>query len=175
MLTASLPAPQQSTVLGAGDLFEVTVFGEKELSHEYRVQPDGTINFPQLDRLQVAGLEPQQIEDLVTRLLIEKKYLVAPQVTVVVKQYNSKKVSVIGAVQKPGNLNWSEGMKLVDAVSLAGGVTPIADGGHVRITRLASTGKTVSVTVSLDDITDGKLADILLQAGDTIKVDQRVF
>jgi polysaccharide export outer membrane protein len=175
MVIASLPAPEQSTVLGPGDLFEVTVFGEKELSREYQVQPDGTINFPQLDRLQVAGLEPQQIEDLVTRMLIERKYLLAPQVTLVVKQYNSKKVRVVGAVQKQGNVNWTEGMKLVDAVSAAGGLLPIADGNHVRITRVASTGNTVSVTVSLDDITDGKLADILLQAGDTIKVDQRVW
>jgi polysaccharide export outer membrane protein len=123
----------------------------------------------------VAGLEPQQIEDLLKRALVERKILVSPQVTLVVKQYNSKKVSIIGAVQKQGNLNWSEGMKLVDAVSAAGGLTPMADGGHVRITRVVSTGKTVSVTVSLDDITDGKLADILLQAGDTIKVDQRVW
>ena len=170
-----LPAPQQSTVVGPGDLFEVTVLGEKDLAHEYRVQPDGTIDFPYLDRVAVAGLEPQQIEDLLKQSLVQRKILVSPQVTLVVKQYNSKKVSIIGAVQKPGNLNWSEGMKLVDAVSAAGGLTPIADGSHVRITRLASTGKTVSVTVSIDDITDGKLSDILLQAGDTIKVDQRVF
>lgn len=171
----SLPTPQQSTVVGPGDLFEVTVLGEKDLAREYRVQPDGTIDFPYLDRVSVAGLEPQQIEDLLKQSLIEKKILISPQITLVVKQYNSKKVSIIGAVQKPGNLNWSEGMKLVDAVSAAGGLTPIADGNHVRITRLASTGKTVSVTVSIDDITDGKLSDILLQAGDTIKVDQRVF
>jgi polysaccharide export outer membrane protein len=171
----SLPAPQQSTVVGPGDLFDVTVLGEKELAHEYRVQPDGTIDFPYLDRVTVAGLEPQQIEDLLKQYLIEKKILIAPQITLVVKQYNSKKVSIIGAVQKPGNLNWTEGMKLIDAVSAAGGLSSIADASHVRITRQTSAGKTVSVTVNIDDITDGKLADVLLQAGDTIKVDQRVF
>jgi polysaccharide export outer membrane protein len=153
----------------------VTVLGEKELAHEYRVQPDGTIDFPYLDRVTVAGLEPQQIEDLLKQYLIEKKILIAPQITLVVKQYNSKKVSIIGAVQKPGNLNWTEGMKLIDAVSAAGGLSSIADASHVRITRQTSAGKTVSVTVNIDDITDGKLADVLLQAGDTIKVDQRVF
>jgi polysaccharide export outer membrane protein len=172
---ARLPVPTQSTVVGPGDVFEVYVLGEKDLPKEFRVQPDGTIDFPYLDRLTVAGLEPQQIEELLKTQLAERKILVGPQVTLIVKQYNSKKISVVGAVQKPGNLPWSEGMKLVDAISLAGGLTSIADGDHVRITRLVGKIKTVSATVSVDDITDGKLPDVPLQAGDTIKVDQRVF
>ena len=151
------------------------MLGEKELPKEFRVQPDGTVDFPYLDRVVVAGLEPQQIEELIKKELIARKILVDPQVTLIVKQYNSKKVSIVGAVQKPGNLAWSEGMKLVDAISLAGGLTSLADGDHVRITRNVSASKTVTATVSVDDITDGKSPDVPLQAGDTIKVDQRVF
>ena len=98
-----------------------------------------------------------------------------PQVTLVVKQYNSKKVSVIGAVQKPGSLPWTEGMKLVDAISCAGGFTSLADADHVVLTRIVGPSKTVTATISVDDITDGKVQDIPLQAGDTIKVEQRVF
>jgi protein involved in polysaccharide export with SLBB domain len=172
---ANLPAPSQSTTVGAGDLFEVSVLGEKDLPKEYRVQPDGTVDFPYLDRLTVAGLEPQQIEELIKTGLEERKILQKPQVTLIVKQYNSKKVSIVGAVQKPGSLPWTEGMKLVDAISLSGGLTALADGDHVRITRLVANSKTVTATVSVDDITDGKLPDVPLQAGDTIKVDQRVF
>jgi polysaccharide export outer membrane protein len=123
----------------------------------------------------VAGLEPQQIEDAIKKALVDRKILSDPQVTLVVTQYNSKKVSIVGAVQKPGSIPWSEGMKLVDAISLSGGLTSIADGDHVRITRLVGANKTVTATVSVDDITDGKLSDVPLQAGDTIKVDQRVF
>ncbi|MGO9834255.1 MAG: polysaccharide biosynthesis/export family protein [Polyangiaceae bacterium] len=170
-----LPPPSLSTVVGPGDLFEVSVLGEKELPKEYRVQPDGTIDFPYVDRITVAGLEPQQIEELIKKELENKKILVDPQVTLVVKQYNSKKVSVIGAVQKPGSLPWAEGMKLVDAISLSGGLTSIADGDRVVLTRVVGPNKTVTATVSLDDITDGKMGDIPLQAGDTIKVTQRVF
>src|SRR5580700_6110132 len=172
---SNLPPPTPSTSVGPGDVFEVSVLGEKDLPKEYRVQPDGSIDFPYLDRLAVAGLEPQQIEDLIKQQFIEKKILVAPQVTLVVKQYNSKKVSVIGAVTKPGSLSWSEGMKLVEAISLSGGFTPLADADHVRITRTVSPGKTVTSTVSVDDITDGKMPDLPLQAGDTIKIEQRVF
>jgi protein involved in polysaccharide export with SLBB domain len=170
-----LPPPTPSTTVGPGDVFEVSVLGEKDLPKEYRVQPDGTVDFPYLDRLTVGGLEPQQIEDLIKSQFVAKKILVDPQVTLVVKQYNSKKVSVIGSVQKPGSLPWTEGMKLVDAISLAGGFTSIADADHVRLTRIVGPSKTVTATVSVDDITDGKLPDVPLQAGDTVKVDQRVF
>jgi polysaccharide export outer membrane protein len=170
-----LPVPQQSTEVGPGDLFKVSVLGEKDLPSEYRVQPDGTVDFPYLDRISVAGLEPQEIADVIKKGLVEKKILVDPQVTLVVTQYNSKKVSIVGAVNKPGSLVWTEGMKLVDAISLAGGLTSLADGDHVRITRVAAQNRTVTATVSVDDITDGKLGDVPLQAGDTIKVDQRVF
>jgi polysaccharide export outer membrane protein len=170
-----LPPPSLSTVIGPGDLFEVSVLGEKDLPKVFRVQPDGSVDFPYVDRLMVAGLEPQQIEEAIKKALIDKKILSDPQVTLVVTQYNSKKVSIVGAVQKPGSIPWSEGMKLIEAISLSGGLTSLADGDHVRITRIVGENKTVTATVSVDDITDGKLGDVPLQAGDTIKVDQRVF
>jgi protein involved in polysaccharide export with SLBB domain len=171
----NLPAPTQSTTVGPGDIFAVSVLGEKDIPQEFRVQPDGTIDFPYLDRVVVAGLEPQEIEELIKKQLVEKKILVAPQVTLVVKQYNSKKVSIIGAVAKPGVIPWAEGMKLIDAIWISGGLTPLADGDHVRITRIVGPKRTVTATISVDDITDGKLSDVPLQAGDTIKIGQRIF
>ena len=171
----NLPIPTPSTTVGPGDVFEVSVLGEKDLPKEYRVQPDGSVGFPYVDRIVVAGLEPQQIEELIKKQLVEKKILVDPQITLVVKQYNSKKVSVIGSVQKPGSLPWIEGMKLVDAISQAGGFTSLADADHVLLTRLVAGSKTVTATISVDDITDGKIADVPLQAGDTIKVEARIF
>ena len=175
LVPPKLPPPTPSTTVGPGDIFAVSVVGEKDIPTEFRVQPDGTIDFPYLDRVKVEGLEPQQIEDFIKTALIERKILVNPQVTLVVRQYNSKHISVVGAVTKPGILPWTEGMKLVDAIMLAGGLTGIADADHVRITRRADGGKTVSGIVSIDAITDGKLNDVPLQAGDTIKVDSRVF
>jgi polysaccharide export outer membrane protein len=171
----NLPAPTPSTVVGPGDVFEVSVLGEKDLPKEFRIQPDGSVDFPYIDRIQVAGLEPQQIEELIKTQLVSKKILQNPQVTLVVKQYNSKKISVIGAVNKPGSIPWTDGIKIVEAISLSGGFTSIGDSNHVVLTRHVSGGKTVTAIVSVDDITDGKQADVPLQAGDTIKVDQRVF
>ena len=123
----------------------------------------------------VAGLEPQKIVDVLKTKLTEKKILRDPQITLVVKQYNSKKVSIIGQVSKPGSVSWTEGMKLVDALSQAGWFTNIADSNHVILTRNVGPSKTVTAIISVDAITDGAQGDIPLQAGDTIKVDARVF
>ena len=165
-----------STTVGVGDVFVVQVVGEKELPTEYRVQPDGSIDFPYIDRVQVAGLEPQQIVDLLKRRLVSGKVLSEPQLSLVVKQYNSKRVTVIGAVSKPGTVSWTEGIGIVDALSQAGWFTPLGDSSHVLLTRRSGGGlKTVTAVVSVEQITNGKQPDIPLQAGDTIRVDQRVF
>jgi len=170
-----LPSASASTTVGPGDVFEVYVVGETNLPKEYRVQPDGSIDFPYVDRLQVSGLEPQDIVKIIKAKLVENKILTQPQVSLIVKQYNSKKVSVIGQVAKPGSLAWTEGMKLVDAISQSGWFTNIADSNHIVLTRNVARDKTVTVVVSVDAITDGAQADIPLQAGDTIKVEARVF
>ncbi|APS00921.1 hypothetical protein BCY86_06080 [Pajaroellobacter abortibovis] len=170
----NLPSPLSSTVVGPGDVFTINVVGEKDLPLEYRVQPDGTIDFPYIGRLLVSGLQPQEIVDLIKEKLKENKILTSPQVSLFVKQYNSKRVSVIGQVVRPGNIPWIEGMKIVDALSQAGWFTPLADSSRVIITRLTEKG-TVTVVISVDAITDGAQTDIPLQAGDTIKVIARPF
>src|ERR1700689_545992 len=65
----NLPVPTPSTTVGPGDMFEVSVLGEKDLPKEYRGQPGGTVEFPYVDRLIVGGLEPQQIEELIKKAL----------------------------------------------------------------------------------------------------------
>ncbi len=173
--TPNLPTPVQSTQLGPGDVFDIDVVGEKDLPTEYRVNPDGTIDFPYIQRVDVKGLEPQEVVDLLKKKLKEAKILVDPQITLLVKQYASKKVSVIGQVNKPGSVSWTDGMKLVDAIVQTGGFTSIADSNHVILTRQTAKDKSVTVTISVDAITDGAQPDIPLQAGDTIKVEARVF
>src|ERR1700683_3532914 len=69
----NLPAPMQSTIVGPDDMFEITVVGEKDLTHEFQVQPDGTIDFPYVHRVKVEGLEPQEVVDLLKAKLVEEK------------------------------------------------------------------------------------------------------
>lgn len=172
----NLPPAKPSTKLGPGDLFEVSVLGEKDLPKEYRIQPDCSVDFPYIDRVRnVCGLEPQELVDKLKATLKERDILTNPQLTLVVKQYASKKVSVIGQVNKPGSVPWSDGLRLFDVISQSGGFTSIADSKHVVLTRQIGGGKTITVDVNVDGIGDGTQPDIPVQAGDTIKVDSRVF
>lgn len=171
----NLPAPVVNARVGPGDVIEVTVVGEEKLPKEYEVQPDGTLDFPYLQGLPVAGLEPKQIASELRTKLVEAKYLVNPQVQVKVKAYNSKKIQVLGQVVKPGPIPYQDGMTLVQAISTAGWFTPLADTNHVQIIRLVSPTQSVNAVVSVDAITDNARADVKLQQGDTIKVDQRLF
>lgn len=149
--------------------------GEAGLPVEYRVNPDGSIDFPYIQRLVVANMEPQDIATLIRRKLLEAKVLSNPQVSVSVKHYNSKKVTIIGQVVKPGSINYTDNLRLVDAISQAGWFTPLADSNHVVLTRRITPDKTLTVYVSVDAITAGKQPDVPLQAGDTINVNESVF
>src|SRR5512135_451168 len=141
---AKLPDPVPSASVGPGDLIEVVVLGEEKLPKEYEIQPDGTLDFPYADQpMKVTGMEPRQIADTIRDKLIEAKFLVKPQVQVKVKQFNSKKVYVLGAVTKPGPLSFTDGMTLVQAISAAGWFTPIADTNHVQVIRLMGADKSV--------------------------------
>lgn len=170
-----LPDPIVNQQVGPGDILEVVVIGEDKLPREYEIGPDGTLLFPYVDEpMKVGGLEPRQISSAVHDGLIKSKYLVEPQVQVKVKAYNSKKIQVIGQVAKQGPLPYADGMTLVQAISAAGWFTPLADTNHVHIIRQVANGA-VNAVVSVDAITDNARADVKLQQGDTIKVDQRLF
>ena len=170
-----LPPPETSTTLGPGDVFAVAVLGEKDLPLEYRVQRDGTVDFPYVKRVKVSGLEPQEVVDLLRKRLVEERIYSDPQLSLLIKQYNSKKVNVLGQVAKPGTLSWSDGMRLVEAISQAGGFTAIADRDNVVLMRTDRVGRVVTVSLSVDEITEGREPNPMLQAGDTVRVDQRAF
>ena len=171
----NLPISRTSTVVGPEDLFEITVLGEKDMSHEYQVQPDGTIDFPLIHRVKVEGLEPQDVAELLKTRLVEGRILGDPQVSLVVKQYNSRKILVTGSVQKPDSVTWTPGMTVVGAISLCGWFTAMADKGHVTIIRRAGRDRSVKAVVSVDAITRHTQEDIPLQPGDTINVSQNVW
>ncbi len=174
---AKLPDPVVNQQVGPGDLLQIAVVGEDKLPQEYEDESDGTLSFPYVEGepLKVSGFEPRRIATLLHDRLVEAKFLVNPQVQVKVKTYNSKKIQVIGQVGKQGPQPYQDGMTLVQAISAAGWFTPLADTNHVQIIRQMQSGGAVNAIVSVDAITDNARADIKLQQGDTIKVDQRLF
>jgi len=147
---------------------------EENLPTEFTVAPDGTVDLPYIKRLQVAGLEPQQISEAVRKKLIELDYLTDPIVSVSVKEYNSKRIEVLGEVQKPGSLRYEPAMTLLRALSLVGGFNNMAARDKVTIRRQTKNG-TRAVTINVQDIIDNLIADPPLQAGDSINIPQRIF
>ena len=169
---SSPPGPLDST-LNAGDVFEVRIYKEPELSGTYVCGEDGAINFPQIKQVPCAGKKATEIEaDIQTRLA--DGYLKNPSVSVVVKEWRSRKVSVLGQVATPGTFPYAANMSIVEAISSAGGFTAMARKNSVLVTRKdGSTTRRISVAV--DDIGKGKAPAFYLRPGDTIFVDERLF
>ena len=168
----SLPAPVELTTLGAGDVFELRMMGEEKQPSQFTVAPDGSADLPLVGHVSCGGLEPQELSDTVRKRLIDDQILLRPIVSVNVKDYNSKRVEVLGEVQKPGSIPLQPGMTLLRAISLSGGLTSLASKGRVTIRRRVK-GSTRAVTVSVQDIIDNTVVDPLLQAGDSVYVEQR--
>ncbi len=169
-----LPPPTESSTLGPGDTFQLEIVGEKDLPTEYQVASDGTVMLPYIDSMRVVGLEPQEIAKKVRERLIAEKILTRPSVVVTVKEYRSKRITLLGQVQKPGSFPFIGEMTLLQAISLAGGLTGIAHSTKVNLTRQNKEGEQ-TVVVNVDAIQEGRATDIPLQAGDRIYVHERVF
>jgi len=165
----ALPA----SALGPGDVFEVRVFQEPDLTNVYRVAADGSIDFPHCGRLQVKGLSAEGVGEAITSCL-KPRFYKNPQVTVYVREFNSKKVFVFGEVQKPGTFAYEDGMTVVQAVTLAGGFTRIAAKNSCTVTRVIE-GAEKRIKVPIDDVGAGRAPNFALQPGDIVFVPESLF
>jgi len=132
---APTPAPEYR--LGAGDVLEVIVFGNDDLTRITTVQTTGSISLPLLGEVPLAGLTVSEAKQKLTSLLA-RDFLVNPQVDVKIKEYQSQFVTVLGEVNSPGRKGLRGRTKLVDVLVDAGGFTPRAS-GEVSITRAEGT------------------------------------
>jgi polysaccharide export outer membrane protein len=101
-------------------------------------------------------------------------YLKNPQVSLMVKEWNSRKVSVIGQVQKPGSVAYFPNMTIVDAIAAAGGFTGIASKNAVTLRREFK-GAVESRNCPVADISEGKAPNVVLRPGDILVVEERLF
>lgn len=134
--------------IGRQDLLEIAVFGLEELDQTVRVADDGSITLPLLGRMVVAGLTKGELEALIARLL-EERFVRDPQVTIFVKEYESKKVAVSGAVKKPGTYEMLGRKTLLEMISLAGGLD-VDLGKQIIIFRKGEQGRDSRLAVDLD-------------------------
>lgn len=164
--------PVVDASLGPGDVFDVRVFAEPDLSGAYRVDSQGSIDFPLVGRLVVRGLLAGEVAGVLSERL--STYVREPQVTVYVREMNSKRITIYGQVQHPGVFPFSESITLSQAVSLAGGFTSMAAPTKVHITRTEGNVQRV-FQVNLQAISEGKASNLFLLPGDELYVPAWMF
>ncbi len=125
-------AAEELYALGAEDVLEIIVYGEKDLSGNYRIGPEGSIAMPLIGAVEVAGLSPRATEDVIEQKLSDG-YLVEPSVTIQVK--SARPFYIMGEVKNPGSYSYASNMTVLNAVALAGGFTYRAAKGNVTVTR----------------------------------------
>jgi polysaccharide biosynthesis/export protein len=165
-LSASAIAEQPPYVLGPGDVVEVVVFGNPEVSRTVTVRPDGMISLPLVGEVEAAGLTPEQLREKITPLIAA--FVRQPRVTVIVREFRRIRVSVLGQVSHPGVFELSQGAAVLDALAAAAGLTPDAGLGEARIIR----GSDPPTIIDLEQLLlQGNLSfNLPLESGDTLFV-----
>jgi polysaccharide biosynthesis/export protein len=167
LVLAQAGAKPEDYRLGAGDLLKIVVFDHDELGVDARISQSGNITFPLIGQVQVAGLSTRETELLLARRLIEGGFVKQPQVSVLVSEYQSQKVSVMGQVAKPGQYPLDASKKVLDALALAGGV--LNDTAADDVTLVRADGK--RIVIDLQKLFDGDpAANFVVQDGDTVFV-----
>lgn len=158
-------ASGQEFIIGPGDVLNINVWKNDELTREVPVRPDGRITLPLLGDIPAAGMTANELKGVLEQSFV--KYISNPEVTVIVAQVNSYKIFVQGMVANPGTYPISGRTTLVQAISLAGGFNEFADRGGIVILRSVA-GGSERIKVNYNDIVDGDRPDVALQPGDTI-------
>ena len=164
--------PVKKYVIGPGDVLQITVYKEPELSvPSTTVRSDGMISVPLVKEVEAGGLTPGELGVLLTQKL--SKLVRDADVTVVVKEIHSEQVFVIGAVKKEGGVNLTSRLTVLQAISAAGGFTDYAKRKKVYVLR--NDGRKQSrIAFNYEAVLEGANIEqnILLQPGDTIVVPQ---
>jgi polysaccharide export outer membrane protein len=147
--------------IGPGDMLKIQVYGEKELTGTYQVSPEGSIMFPFIGEVKVEGLNNFSLAAKISEML-KDGYINDPQVTVLVEEFVSKRIFVLGQVKKAGSFPIRTRMSVIEAISLSGGFTDFADISNVVVTRKG-------------EIVNGTKENFYLNAGDIIFVRERFF
>ncbi len=157
--------------LGPGDIVSITVYGNARLDTDARIDADGTIDYPFLGSIKLAGLTSTQAAAKIADGLQAAQILKNPVVTVRIKEFQSKRVAVLGQVEKPGEYFLSSDKTLVDMLGQAGWLTPKA-ADYIVLTRTAKNGERKDYQLTMNQITTGKFKNVKAQAGDVIFVPQ---
>jgi polysaccharide biosynthesis/export protein len=156
-------------LIGPSDVLTINYRNEKDMTGDYIVRPDGMITLPLLADIAAVGLTPEQLTEQLVKS--SDKWFINPTITVVVKAINSRKVSITGYVEKPGQYDILTPMDVVQLISLAGGLREFTDGNDITIIRKEG-GKATSFKFNYKDVLAGKKLEqnIQLKPGDSVLV-----
>ena len=166
---AQTTSANNSYPLQAGDVLEILVWKEVDLQREVRVRPDGGISFPLAGDIAAEDKTVQQLGTEIARRLT--KFIPEPVVTVVLKESQGNRIYVIGKVNKPGEFVVNRFVDVIQALSMAGGLTPYAASNNVKILRRRG-GRLTVLPFRYSDIEKGRSLEqnIVLRGGDTVLV-----
>jgi polysaccharide export outer membrane protein len=171
MATAAgtLLTPPPGYVIGPEDVLTIVFWREKDLSGDVIVRPDGRISLPLLNEFDASGLTPEQLRAKI--LAAADRYVQDPNLTIVVKQINSRRVYITGMVNKPGPYSLMAPTTVVQLLAMAGGLQDYADKKNIAIMRTVG-GRAVSYRFNFKDVIAGKnlQQNIELKPGDTVIV-----
>jgi polysaccharide export outer membrane protein len=160
---------QNDYLIGPGDVLEILVWQEEELSRTVRVRLDGKISLPLADEIQAAGKTPMQVKQLITKAL--NRFLDAPAVYVILEENRSKRFYMVGKVNAPGEYVIEKNTTLLQAISMASGFAEWADKGDIIVIRKGPKGQ-FRIRADYQRAVSGKDIEqnILLQPDDVIVV-----
>lgn len=161
------PQQQAEYHIGRQDVLEVAVWHDNDLSRTVPVRPDGKISLPLLGELDAQGKTAPQLAQEIQKKLTP--YVENPKVTVIVREVNAPRFSVMGEVQKPGTYALRGDVTVLEALAEAGGFNQFADQDGIVIVRQKG-AKTERYTVSYSDLTSGDGSAVFLAPGDAIYV-----
>jgi polysaccharide export outer membrane protein len=175
--TASARADDAGYRINGGDLLHISVYGEQNLNQDVAVQPDGGIAFPLVGNIDARGMTLKELQTKIADSLRESEYfpnLTDNEVTVSMLKASGNSVSVVGQVKQPGTFIFDTQLDVMQALSLAGGLTPFASKSRIKILRRDQAGKQAAILFDYSEIEDGEQLDknILLRGGDVVVVPQ---
>ena len=167
----------ENYILKPSDVISIDVYNELDLSKTDRIQADGSVTLPLINKVVVAGLTISDAQELITELY-NRDYLVDPQISVIVTQFAPKYVTIFGQVNRPGDIEMppDREMTLTEAIAKANGISRLGNPRSVTIKRVKKNGETEILQINFNKVTmDSKADDIILKEGDTITVPERII
>ena len=163
-------------VLKVNDMVRVTVYNENDMTTEARISKSGDIALPLLGNVHVAGeTVASAVADIRSRL--DKDYIINPQVTLTIMDYAPQMVTVLGEVERQGQVTIPPqgGLDIMGAIALAGGYSRIADPANITVVRTINGHHQILKVNAKKLAADSKSATFVVQSGDTITVGQSVW